>query len=415
MFRPVTMAHYGQFVLYEDITERRRAEEEKENLQAQLQQAQKMEAVGTLAGGIAHDFNNILQAIDGYTQLMLMEKPKQDLEYNRLTSIQNSVSRASSLVKNLLLFSRKAETEFRPVELIKEVEHALNILKRAIPKMVEIEVHYSDRVWTIMADPVQIEQIILNLGNNAVDAMPDGGNLVFEVKNITLDDNFTDRHLGSTPGNYVLLSVSDTGQGMDKQTTEKIFEPFFTTKEFGKGTGLGLASVYGIVKKHDGYISCYSETGHGTTFRIFFPAIEQVIALDEKEDVQKPIPTGNETILIVDDEEEIREITQEALGRFGYAVITVSSGEEALELYSTKSNEIDLVIMDLWMPGMGGRKCLQELIQIDPKIKVIISSGHSINGQVKKVIDSGAKGYVGKPFQLADLLNTLRAVLDEDC
>ena len=396
-----------------DITDRKRAAEEQEKLQTQLQQAQKMEAIGTLAGGISHDFNNLLQAINGYTQLLLMEKSETDPEYSSLKAIQDAGFRASDLVRQLLLFSRKADSTRGPLELQHEVERAKKLLERTIPKMVDIQVHSGTRLWTINADPVQIEQMILNLGTNAADAMTDGGELLFEIENATLDDEFIRRHKGAQPGRYVLLSVSDTGHGMDNKTVEKIFEPFFTTKAFGKGTGLGLASVYGIVNSHGGYIACYSEVGQGTTFKIYFPAIVQVEVEETSEAEPRPFPRGNETILLVDDEEAIRGFAQQALMKFGYKVLTASTGEEALELFSERSTDIDLVVLDLGMPGMGGRKCLQELLQIDLAVKVVIASGYSINGQARQSMEAGAKGYVAKPYQLADLLNTARAVLDE--
>jgi PAS domain S-box-containing protein len=395
-----------------DISDRIRTEKEKEKLQDQLQQAHKMEAVGTLAGGIAHDFNNLLQAINGYTQLLLMDKSEKDPEHHSLKAIQDAGFRAADLVRQLLLFSRKAGTEKRPIELPNEVERAKKMLERTIPKMIEIQVYFGTRLWTINADPVQIEQMLLNLGTNAADAMPEGGKLLFEIENTALDNEYTQRHLGAQPGHYVLLSVSDTGHGMDKETLEKIFDPFFTTKEFGKGTGLGLASVYGIVKGHGGYITCYSEIGQGTTFKIYFPAIVQPKVEESREAEVKPIPRGTEAILLVDDEDAIRGFAQQALLKFGYSVLTASTGEEALKVYSTKLKEIDLVIMDLGMPGMGGHKCLQEIFSMKPSAKVIIASGYSINGQARKTMESGAKGFVGKPYELADLLNKIREVLD---
>ena len=412
-----SLDEYGQVDWFmewvRDITEAKQSEEHRARLQAQLQQAQKMEAVGTLAGGVAHDFNNLLQVINGYTELLLMNKSDFDPDYSNLMAIQNSASRASDLVRSLLLFSRKAETESKPMELNIEVERARTILERTIPKMVEIDVYPGRRLWTIMADPVQIEQIILNLGSNAADAMPDGGKLTIETANITLEKDYAKQHANSQPGRYVLLTISDTGHGIDKETQKKIFEPFFTTKEFGKGTGLGLASVYGIVKSHDGYITFYSEVGQGTTFKIYLPAMEQSVEEKEKDIVPETPKGGDETILLVDDEVAIRGFAQQALMKFGYKVTTASTGEEALDLYQEKSNEINLVVMDLGMPGMGGHKCLQELLQLNPSVKIIIASGYSINGQVKKSMDAGAMEYISKPYQSNELLNKVRKVLDE--
>jgi len=397
-----------------DITGRIQADEDKQKLQAQFQQSQKMEAVGILAGGIAHDFNNLLQVIDGYTELLLMDGSVSDSDYRSLKAIQNAGSRAAELIRQLLLFSRKAESTKRVIELQHEVDQAKKMLERTIPKMIEIQIMAGNRLWTIKADPVQIEQMLLNLGTNAADAMPDGGRLLFEIENATLDADYTKGHLDAEPGRYVLLSVSDTGQGMDQETVKKIFDPFFTTKAFGKGTGLGLASVYGIVKSHGGYITCYSEAGRGTTFKIYFPAMVQPEAQEIEEIGAKTIPWGTETILLVDDEEDIRGFAEQALMKFGYRVYTASTGEEALELYWAKSTEIDLVIMDLSMPGMGGHKCFQKMRKFDRQVRVIIASGYSINGQVKKSLEAGARGYVGKPYRLANLLNTVRETLDGD-
>ena len=273
-----------------------------------------MEAIGTLAGGISHDFNNLLQAITGYTELLLLEETEYSKGYKSLIAIAEASHRASDLVRQLLLFSRKANSAKKRIAIQHEVERAKTMLERTIPKMVDIQVHMGNRLWPIMADPVQIEQMLLNLGTNAADAMPEGGRLLFEIENLTLDQDYINCHIGAQPGRYVLLTVSDTGQGMDEDTTKKIFEPFYTTKEFGKGTGLGLASVYGIVQSHDGYINCYSEVGQGTRFKIYLPAIKkpEIGEIEVKETT--PIPKGNETILLVDDEEAIRGFAQKGPG-----------------------------------------------------------------------------------------------------
>lgn len=382
-------------------------------LEAQLAQAQKMEAVGTLASGVAHDFNNLLQAITGYAQILLINRQVNDPDYSNLDAIHKAGERAAALVQQLLLFSRKVEAEFRPVNLNHEVEHALKMLERTIPKMIDMEIHLGRALWNINADPVQVEQILLNLGTNAADAMPDGGKLVIETENVTLDKEYARKHIGAKEGKYVLLTVSDTGQGMDRESVEHIFEPFYTTKDIGKGTGLGLASVYGIVKSHGGYIMCYSEVGRGTTFKLYLPAFEPTIAGDEEDIVSMQSLEGTETILVVDDEEAIRDFASQILNNFGYSILTAASGEEALEIYSNRPDEIDLVIMDIGMPGMGGHKCLQELLRIDESAKVVISSGYSIDGRAKSTLEAGAAGYVGKPYQLTDLLSTVRAILDE--
>ena len=299
--------------LTKDITNQKKLEEEKKRLEEQLKQSQKMEAVGTLAGGIAHDFNNLLQAISGYTQLLLMDKIVSDPDYRSLKEIFKSANRASDLIRQLLLFSRKADSVRKPVALDREVENARKILERTIPKMVDIKVHTMGRLWSTLADPIQIEQILLNLGVNAADAMPEGGSLIIETENVCLDEAYCQNHLGAQPGNYVLLTVSDTGHGISYETKEKIFEPFFTTKEFGKGTGLGLASVYGIVKSHGGYITCYSEIGMGTNFKIYLPAVHTCDDDSNAHISSAPPKGGNETILLVDDEKSIRDFASQVL------------------------------------------------------------------------------------------------------
>lgn len=397
----------GGISLYEDITE-------KKKLEAQLQQAQKMEAIGTLAGGIAHDFNNMLQAISGYTQILLMGKEASDPDYEKLEAIEKSAQRASDLTKRLLIFSRKVESKLRPVVLNQEIEQVSKMLERTIPKMINIELYLAENLKIINADPTQIEQIIMNLGVNARDAMSDGGRLIFETESVILDEQYCKTHLGARPGQYVKLSISDTGHGMDREILSHIFEPFYTTKETGKGTGLGLAMVYGIVKNHGGYIMCYSEPGEGTTFKIYFPIIEKEIKTMESKEEKVPIKGGSETILLVDDEEAIRELSEDILTRFGYTVFIAPDGESALEIYSQNKEEINLIILDIIMPGMGGRHCLEKLLKMNPRLKVIIASGYSINGPTKEVLEAGAKGFISKPYDMRGMLKTVRKILDED-
>jgi len=397
-----------------DITELKRAEHEKKDLESQLQVAQKMEAVGTLAGGIAHDFNNILQSIFSYTQILLMKKETEDPDFSRIEAIIKSVKRASDLTKRLLLFSRKVKSKLKPLDLNQEVVQIVKMLDRMIPKMVSIEIKLTGDLKSVSADPVQIEQIMMNLGVNARDAMPDGGNLIFETKNITLDAKFCKAHLGSTPGEYVLLSVSDTGHGIEKDIQTHIFEPFFTTKEVGKGTGLGLAMVYGIVQSHGGYITCESEPGQGTAFRIYFPAIELKKQEPDVKEVKLPVKGGSETILFVDDEESIRNPGKEMLASVGYKVLTAPDGESALEIFSKQYESIALIILDLIMPGMGGRQCLEEILKVNPQAQVIVTSGYSVDGSVKETIESKAKGFISKPYDNRELLNFAREVLDRN-
>ena len=397
----------GMLVILRDTSEKKR-------LEARLRQADKMEAVGTLAGGIAHDFNNILQGISGYAQLLLMEKEPGDPDCHRLEAIEKSAQRAGDLTKQLLIFGRKVESKLNPVDLNQEVVHVSNLLERTIPKMIDQELHLAEDLKVINADPGQLEQIVMNLGVNARDAMPDGGRLIIETENVTLDEEYCRAHLGAGSGEYVLLSVSDIGHGMDREILEHIFEPFYTTKETGKGTGLGLAMVYGIVKSHGGYIMCYSEPGQGATFKIYFPVVQAESIkqrLEQKE--AEEIAGGTERVLLVDDEGAILDTGKDILERFGYTAITAESGERAVEIFESEKEHIDLIILDVGMPGMGGHKCLKELLKIDPKTKIVISSGYSVIGKVRETLESGAAGFIGKPYRLADMLKQVREVLDK--
>jgi len=406
IFRSVSMETGDQLVFYEDSTETRRLEE-------QLRQAQKMEAVGTLAGGIAHDFNNLLQVIMGYAQMMMMGKEQADPDLGRLREIERAGQRAGELSKQLLTFSRKVETKLRPVDLNREVQQIEQLLRRTIPKMITIELHLEEGLKVINADPAQVEQVMMNLSVNARDAMPEGGRLVIETETISLDEEYCRSHLGAVPGEYVLLAVSDTGSGMNKETVDHIFEPFYTTKETDKGTGLGLSMVYGIVKSHGGYIMCYSEPGEGTTFKIYFPAIEAVsMERGAEKEGEGEIQGGSETILLVDDERLLQNLGKEILERFGYTVLIADRGEKALEIYKEKRDEISLVILDIIMPGMGGARCLEELLRVNPLVKVIFTSGYSINGPMQEAAHAGAKGFISKPYELRQMLKAVREVLD---
>jgi two-component system, cell cycle sensor histidine kinase and response regulator CckA len=389
-----------------DVTLRKR-------LQEQLYQASKMEALGTLAGGIAHDFNNLLQIVQGYTDLLLLRKHKEDPDYDKLRAMRGAAQRGRDLIQQILAFSRKVETKPRPVDLNNELRQTERLLRRTIEKMISIEMDLADNLWPISADPIHIEQILLNLAVNAKHAMPQGGRLMIETKNIKLDEEFSRTHLKTRPGRYVLLMVSDTGHGMDTEVLERIFEPFFTTKETGEGTGLGLAMVFGLVKSHDGHISCYSQPGVGTTFKIYFPAIDTECEWSAETTQEMPA-FGSETLLIVDDEESIRELTKEILCEVGYKVLTTASGREAIDIYSKGKEAISLVILDLIMPEMDGKACLEELLKINPDVKILLASGYSANGPARQAIARGAKGLINKPYDIRQLLQMVREVLDAD-
>jgi PAS domain S-box-containing protein len=384
---------------------------EQKKLQAQFQHAQKMEAIGTLAGGIAHDFNNLLQAIQGYTELLLLGKDDREPGYRELREILHSASTGGDLTRQLLTFSRKVESNKRPLDLNQQVIRAERLLARTIPKMIDIDLRLAEHLRIVSADPAQIQQVLMNLGVNARDAMPEGGTLALETADITLDREFCRSHLGAKPGHYVVLAVSDTGHGMDRETMERVFEPFFSNKGSGKGTGLGLAIVYGIVKNHGGHITCSSTPGEGTSFKLYLPAIEQQIREALPSESQSSVEGGSERILLVDDERAIRQMGAELLTRFGYTVSTAASGEEALALYQRQQGNLDLVILDLIMPGMGGRRCLDALLRLDPQVRVLIASGYSVDEATRNAIEDKAKGFVRKPFQSHKILASMRQAL----
>lgn len=386
---------------------------QEKGLRSQLLQAQKMEAIGTLAGGIAHDFNNLLTVILGFSEILLMDKKEGEQEYADLLKIVQAARNGADLVRRILTFSTKVETKLRPIDLNHEVKQAQKLLNRTIPKMIEIELALDSNLKKVNGDPGQIEQILLNLAVNAQHAMPDGGRLVVETKTAHLDEDYCQTHINVKPGEYAVLMVSDTGHGMETEVLEHIFEPFYTTKKQGEGTGLGLAMVFGIVKSLGGHIVCYSEPGFGTTFKIFFP----VIRMPGKEEVLATtiIPaSGTETVLLVDDEEHIRELGKKILSRAGYKVITACNGIEAIEAYRNEKEQIALVVLDLIMPQMGGRQCLEELLKINPRVRVVVASGFSVDDLAKGGLEARVGGFVSKPYRMTEMLKVVRDVLDAD-
>ncbi len=396
----------------QDITEERLAQEEKSRLEAQLHHSHKMDAIGKLAGGIAHDFNNILQVILCDSQALLHKKTQDDPDHGKLREIEQSVYMAADLTRSLLIFSRKLEGDFGPVNLNQAVEQVCKMLKRTIPKMIEIKVELQEDLDAINAVSSQIVQVLMNLGINARDAMPDRGSLVIRTQNLNLDEDFCRMHVKASPGEHVMLSVSDTGHGMGKETLEHMYEPFYSTKEQGEGSGLGLAMVYGIVESHNGFITCCSDPGRGTTFIIYFPAYGIESIEEEEERETENIPGGRETVLLVDDEDKILNLVSKIMEHYGYTTIMADCGESAIEIFRREKDLIDLVIMDLGMPGMGGQKALEELKGIDPSLKIIIASGYLVNRQLQKWIKSSASGFIAKPYRFKDILKKIRAVMD---
>ena len=404
----------GKAVLFaRDITQRKLAEEEKARLESQLHQSEKMASVGTLAGGVAHEFNNILTAIMGYTELALDGDRAGKPTTNQLNIILKSAKRARDLVKQILIFSHKHKSVQQPIDINKVVTRSLGFIEKTMPKMVEVSLNLSKEIKMTKADPNQLEQVMVNLCSNAYQAMPAGGSICIKTESVMAEGELCLICGQIFSGEYILVSISDSGIGMDKATIKQMFDPFFTTKKVGEGTGLGLSVVQGIVVGHGWHITCKSGTGQGTIFKIYLPAVQ---ATDEAVIYERLVDTkisgGRETILLVDDEESIRDLGKQILTRQGYLILLAGTGEEALEIYRETEAGIDLVVLDVSMPGMGGNKCLQELLKINPKARVVISSGYSSEGQSKDIESLGAAGFVPKPFTQAEMLKTVRDVLD---
>ncbi len=378
-------------------------------------QSQKLQAIGTLTSGIAHDFNNILQAILGHANLLELELGEDAPQYFRIEEITKSAKRASDLVKHLLTFSKKEEPCLLSIDLNEEIKSVEKLLSSIIPKMISIELRLESDLKPINADPVQINQIIMNLVVNARDAMKDHGTLIISSNNVNISENNNKEHFMLSTGEYVMLSIADTGHGMEKNVRDHIFEPFFTTKGMGQGTGLGLSTVYGIVNNHDGHIFCESSPGQGSTFRIYFKALVQgARQIDKTTNGQDLVIRGGaEKLLIVDDEESIRKYCRDLLTGYGYNVLTANSGEEAIDIYIDETEGIDLVVMDLIMHGMGGKNCFEKLMRIDPQVKVMMMTGYASRKDIREAMGKGAKGILIKPFRAHEIAGKIRKILDE--
>ncbi len=388
-----------------DVTEKKRLEE-------QLRHSQKMEAIGQLAGGIAHDFNNILTAVTGYGSLMKAKMSSDDPLRNYLDQMLDSAKRAANLTRGLLAFSRKQSVSFRPENLNRIIENVEKFLQRVIGEDIDLKVSLSDQNLIVMADSGQIEQVLVNLATNAKDAMPSGGLLSINTDSVELGSEFIKTHGYGQRGSYALIVISDTGAGIDEKSRERIFEPFFTTKGVGQGTGLGLSIVYGIVKQHNGYITCYSEPGKGTAFRIYLPTIKLRVPRRET-DVHLPVTGGTETILIAEDDATVRSLVKEILEQYGYTVVVAVNGEDAINRFAEHQDSIKLLILDVIMPKKNGKEVYEEIRKVRPDVQALFSSGYTADILSRKGVLQEDRQFISKPISAIDLLRRVRETLDK--
>ncbi len=394
----------AKMTIHRDVTER-------VQLEQQLLEADKMRAVGTLAGGIAHDFNNILSGIVGSVAFLKRGIDPSHPNYQDVETIERLGLRAADLTKKLLGFARGGKYEVRSLDMNQIIEEVVGIISSSFDPSIAILTDLQEDLRSVEGDAAQIQSVIMNLCINARDAMPEGGTLTLRTSNVTLDEDYVESRLEATPGDYVQVAVADTGVGMDQDVMGRVFEPFFTTKEVGKGTGLGLAMAYGIVKDHGGHILVDSKVGEGSTFTFRIPASAAPVALVQEGDREEALG-GGESILVVDDEGQVLRLAKRILESYGYDVLLVEQGSQAVETLRANLGKIDLVILDIGMPGMGGRETQRRLRELDPEIPILISSGYSPGGQAKQMLAMGAQGFLPKPYQIDDLARAVRRILD---
>jgi signal transduction histidine kinase/CheY-like chemotaxis protein len=383
-----------------DITERKRMED-------QLSQTQRMDSIGRLAGGVAHDFNNILMGVQGRVSLMFSESGVKNTSKEHLQSIELYVQKATELTRQLLGFARGGKYEIQPVNISRLVEENIDLFSRTRKELL-VKKDLESKIWTTEVDEGQISQVLLNLFVNAWEAMPNGGELKIKTNN-TNNQHFDISKTCNGRNKFVSIAITDTGIGMSKETIEKIYDPFFTTKEMGRGTGLGLSSVYGIVRNHNGHIEVKSKPGKGTTFTMFLPASDREVIPKEKK-FEKML-TGSETILLVDDEKMVLDVSSRLLQKLGYDVLTAENGFEAVETYEANRNKIGCIILDMIMPVQNGGETFDRLKELNPAIKVLLSSGYSLDNQAKEIMSRGCNGFIQKPFTLKELSEKVRNVL----
>ena len=395
-----------------DHTEKKRAEEEKELMQAQLLQAQKMEAIGVLTGGVAHDFNNLITAISGCAELVMMEIDESNPIFRDMKHIQDSGRRAAELTRQLLLFSRKHPISLKPISLNTVIDHLNRMLHRLIGEDIVILTDLEADLWSIMADSSMMDQVIMNIVINARDVMPDGGQITIQTKNVVLDGSKIKRMAEAEEGRFVLLSISDTGTGMDQNTIQHVFEPFFSTKGPGRGTGLGLSVVYGIVKQHKGWIDVYSEIGHGTEFKIFLPMVPFKPEDASQKRVKECTGMGNgERVLLVEDERDVCNFAKRALERNGYRVFTAECVGEALDIFNKEAGEFHLVFSDVVLPDRSGVDLVEELLSIKPDLNVLMSSGYTDHKSRWPAIQEKGLPFLSKPYALNEMIDIVNQLV----